>query len=344
MASDNLNEVGKVLRETKERADFAAKKVRPNRPSIERTRDIFDPVVDFEMSFDVSPKQKRVGLDLEFNRPPPMQGCLDTPCRMACETFDGLVAGDHEIQLSDAYVSGSISVYVNGVIYNSNKWAEVSASSGSLLVTQTPLATNTITICYLQNCTAEYDCSQTAAHGGETGQPIYYDVFGAHLNSGGGCEWYVPPFLDTDNPTNFCYTPGPSNGLQEQYGEGDAGVGGPGPIQPFGTPNNGNWGVGPTVWSGGYHKSRWTFNFPPQRLCAAYITGFGGMGGTNTTVDYQAGEWDIVDGSFNSGAVVPLVPVVTDTITLYYEYSAPGGLQYFPGIDFRVFMVWGSDG
>lgn len=345
MASDNLNEVGKYIKQTRERADYASKKVRPNRPAVERTRDIFDSVVDFEMKFDVSPKQKRVGLDLEFNRPPPMQGCLGSPCRMACETFDSLAAGDHEIQLDDAYITGLASVYVNGASYSSAKWAEVSPDAGSILVTGLTQSTNTVTVCYMRECETTFDCGDISAHGGTTGQDLRYDVFGAHLLSGGACEWNVPPFLD-GGATNFCYIAGGGgNGLTDSYGAGDPGVGGPGPIQPYGTPNNGgNWGMPATVWSGGHSEGTWTFGFPAARLCAAVMITFGGGMDNNTviTVDNQAGVWDAADGSFNSVGIVPLVPVVASEISLHWEYNAPPGLQFYGGVDFRYFMVYGE--
>jgi hypothetical protein len=152
MASDNLNEVGKSLRETKDRADYASKKVRPNRPSVERTRDIFDSLVDFQMTFDVSPKQKRVGLDLEFNRPPPMQGCFGNN-RMQCETFDGLATGNHEVTVWDSYITESVSVFVNATLWPASSWAELSPNEGTVLVNSLPRPTNTITICYLVGLT-----------------------------------------------------------------------------------------------------------------------------------------------------------------------------------------------
>jgi len=175
MASDNLNEVGKYISKSRDHADRALKRSRPNRPGVERTRDIFDPVVPFSMNFNVAKTQKRVSLDLEFNKPPPGSNCMTgSDIRMSCESFT-VESGDHELRVSQPYFPGTLAVYVNGTTWALSKWAEIDSGDGIVLVTQLPLALNSVTICYMryfdtENCanptpTCHYPAPNTI-HGG----------------------------------------------------------------------------------------------------------------------------------------------------------------------------------
>ena len=160
MASDNLNQVGKYIRDSGDKAQRAVKKQKPVRPSIERTRDIFDVDIPFHMEFDVAPNQKSVSLDLEFNKPPPTSGCLTGSGIAAhCESFT-LGSGDHELQLSYAIRTSPVSVFVNGSTWSTFKWyvsdyGIEGTSVATVMVTQLPLTTNTVSICYIEAATIE---------------------------------------------------------------------------------------------------------------------------------------------------------------------------------------------
>lgn len=349
MASDSLNEVGKDLRRTKDEANYASKKVRPNRPSVERTRDIFDSTVDFEMKFDVSPKQKRVGLDLEFNKPPPLAGCRGVPCHMKCETFDGLAAGSHELGLSYDFLTGSLAVYVNGTTWSSTKWAEVSPTNGTVYVSGLTQTSNTVTICYAREC-SDYVCSSLAEF--SIGQTRLVDLLGGELTYSGSSVPVPPLDYTPSSPQVYTYTNshGANYRLVEKVALNGVGVSG-GQLAPddrdVNSPSTTHWGSRSTVIDGpqtatGY----WRFEFPPTRLCAAVIGNDGGglTGSTEITVDYQNGNWRGGSGSFDSVALVPLLPVVASEIRLHWTrtQSAPG-LQFWGGIDFNFFMVFGAD-
>jgi hypothetical protein len=159
MASDQLNEVGKYIKKTRTDSDYALKKIRPYRPTVERTRDIFDVDVPFSMQFEVKHTQKSVSLDLEFNKPPPQSNCMtDIDCpRGTCETYT-LSSGEHEITLEHGIhpINELLQVYVNGELLAESQYAVLSKggldTSAVILVTNLPLETNTVVICYMIYC------------------------------------------------------------------------------------------------------------------------------------------------------------------------------------------------
>jgi len=177
MASDNLNEVGKYIKKTRTNADYAIKKMRPHRPTVERTRDIFDVDIPFEMQFDVKPNQKSVSLDLEFNKPPPLSNCFtDVDCpRTTCETFT-LSSGEHEITLQYGIhpINELFQIYVNGEAWPETQYTRLTSGDlddpAVILVTNLPFTLNTVVICYTIYCLGEL----------YTGQ-----AFGALLRAGG---------------------------------------------------------------------------------------------------------------------------------------------------------------
>jgi hypothetical protein len=162
MASDQLNEVGKYIKKSRTDADYALKKVRPNRPTVERTRDIFDIDIPFSMQFEVKDTQKSISLDLEFNKPPPQSNCFsDIDCpRGTCETFT-LSAGEHEITLAYGIhpINELFQVYVNGQPWATSQYAILSKGGldtpATVLVANLPLASNTVVICYMIYCLGE---------------------------------------------------------------------------------------------------------------------------------------------------------------------------------------------
>jgi len=193
MASDNLNEVGRYIKNSGDAAERALKKQKPTRPSVERTRDIFDADIPFEMFFTVEPTQKSVSLDLEFNKPPPMSGCrTGSDVKPHCEEFT-LPAGDHEIQLSHAAKTGSITVFVNGATYSPLLWEVISygvldEEPASIMVYQLPLETNTVSVCYIEPVTLYYTGSAFA-------ELLASNDFGS-----GGAGQYLAFSFTGDNP------------------------------------------------------------------------------------------------------------------------------------------------
>jgi hypothetical protein len=162
MASDNLNQVGKYIKKTRTDTEYALKKVRPYRPTVERTRDIFDVDIPFSMQFEVKDTQKSISLDLEFNKPPPQSNCMtDIDCpRATCETFT-LSQGEHEITLQYGIhpINELFEVYVNGEPWPEAQYARLNNGGydtpATVLVANLPLETNTVVICYLIYCLGE---------------------------------------------------------------------------------------------------------------------------------------------------------------------------------------------
>lgn len=160
MATDNLNQAGKAIKKIKDNASYASKKVFIDR-KIERSRDVFDTTVPFEMEFKSYHKKDRVTLDLKFTKPPPRKGCNADCFSNNCETFtftDGL---DHIVQLNSDYISGTVRVFRNRDLLSSIYYSEFSPEAGQVFV-QGVSGTNEITVCYVTgDCILEpFDASR----------------------------------------------------------------------------------------------------------------------------------------------------------------------------------------
>lgn len=208
MASDQLNEVGKYLKTTRDIANRAIKKNRPYRPSVERIRDIFDTEVPFTMEFNISKNQKNIKLDLEFNKPPPLKQCLSgTDCpRMYCDLFDNLEAGEHELQLSYAVKSqGITAVFVNSIMLDSSNWALLDigifeSTPGSILVTNLTSTVNTVVVCYQSPCSLLYRGTAYAALISGDG------TSGASIGDNPPSGWSAEPTYGPLTPIDGTYT------------------------------------------------------------------------------------------------------------------------------------------
>lgn len=152
MASDNLRQIGKYVRETREAANHALNRYSKNLPVVERARDIFDVDIPFEMFFSTKENEKIVLLDLDFNKPPPLRGCKQGCTTSACESFTRS-SGNHSLTVEYPYISGSVNVFINGVVLDNSQYWEESPEAGAVFVQGASRDTNTITICYIwENC------------------------------------------------------------------------------------------------------------------------------------------------------------------------------------------------
>lgn len=122
MASDRLNQVGKYINKTRKDADLALAKHIPNRPQIERARDLFDSATPFEMEFTIGPNISEVKLDISFTSPPQANGCEGDCLKAKCEEFR-LEAGSHYITLEHPATPGTIKVFKNGTL--TDNWDQV---------------------------------------------------------------------------------------------------------------------------------------------------------------------------------------------------------------------------
>jgi hypothetical protein len=144
MASDNLNQVGKYIRQAGRTADQALKRVRPTVPDRDRTKDTLSSAIPFKMSI-ISDGTKTVLMDVKFDKPPPTDcgsGCIST----SCEQFT-LNPGGHSITLTNPpFEPGTVIVFSNGSLLSPTQWFEDESNVGTVYV-QTPIIA-LIVICY----------------------------------------------------------------------------------------------------------------------------------------------------------------------------------------------------
>lgn len=158
--NDNIKEVGKSIGRTKRDAEAALRRYAPKHPKIERTRDIFDEVVSFEMEFNTEPNDTLMSLDLLFNKPPPMKDCKPGEFIMNCNDFITTVGGGAHLLQVEPYWPGTVSVFVNGLDVGSGGFSEYDAANGLVFVAGVS-DPQTIVICYVK-IQWTYACDDTA--------------------------------------------------------------------------------------------------------------------------------------------------------------------------------------
>lgn len=145
MASDNLKQVGRVIKETRNDVDFVLDRKLPFRVTVERIRDLFSPELPAEMVFTTEHDEQSVTVDLRFLKPPSPEA-INVAYQGFCQAF----AVDNTpqiLQLAYEYESGSVRVYMNGTKYDSSKWYEY--SSNEIYIAGGPHdLTNIVDICY----------------------------------------------------------------------------------------------------------------------------------------------------------------------------------------------------
>lgn len=207
--TDSLNQVGKYLKETSRKSDFAIKRTFREAPSTERIRDIFDPDYPLEAKFDIGKNITSTTIDIYFGRRLPNIGCCaDCYCGATeAYTSDSLVSGS--IYLSQPYVQNTTVVYLNGSRATRNTdYVESSPSSGQLSILSD---FSTIVISYVyttDNCTEETCpedtrfCPDYEILAGLT--TVFADRYdradSVYLDTGqseGGCGAYIADYYDS---------------------------------------------------------------------------------------------------------------------------------------------------
>lgn len=149
--ADKLTQVAKQIGKTKRDAEHALTRYQPTHPKIERTRDIFDPIVPFEMEFDTERNDGTTFMDLLFNKAPPLNCSCDGRFMMFCEEFT-LGAGSHLIQVTARYIPNSVIVFKDGVqLINPTNFYEYAPSTGHVYINSTSGTEQTFNICYLRD-------------------------------------------------------------------------------------------------------------------------------------------------------------------------------------------------
>jgi hypothetical protein len=115
--SDSLNELGKDLKQTKDEARRYANKGSAEYPMGEIARDMYDHLVDYNMTFRTVRPGQSVSVNLQFELPPPSMGlgncCGDCFCAM-CEAFPS-TDEDYAttLLLKRPYVAGSVRLMID---------------------------------------------------------------------------------------------------------------------------------------------------------------------------------------------------------------------------------------
>lgn len=146
MASDNLKQLGKHLRETREDVDFVLGRKLPFRVTVERIREVFTTDLPVEMAFTTKTDTQGVRVDIRFLKPPSPEA-INAVYQGFCETFTTTNTAPAIFTLLYEFESGSVHVYVNGTIYDPAKWYEYSVNQ-IYISGGTHTLTNTIDICY----------------------------------------------------------------------------------------------------------------------------------------------------------------------------------------------------
>lgn len=110
---DNLNQLGKNLSSNRRKSTQALNRDRKIIPQIERTRDIMDKEVPFEMSFVIEREESKVLLDLIFT-PPPATGCCAECFCAVCEFYDGGIT-ETEIRTTYNYIPNTVVIFKNNI-------------------------------------------------------------------------------------------------------------------------------------------------------------------------------------------------------------------------------------
>lgn len=161
MASDNVNEVGKFLRKTRKDVDFSLTRYHKNIPRIERTRDIFDAEIPFEMAFDTDKNDSTVFLNINFNKPPPVNECKNAECvKIACQSFE-LAVGNHYVNVDNPYIAETVTVFIDHVPLAASQFEEMGGTE--LFIQSNSIDPYTATVCYTYSdedepCVEDTDC------------------------------------------------------------------------------------------------------------------------------------------------------------------------------------------
>jgi len=143
--SDDLNQIGKHLNETRKEANEALAKEVPHRPTIETVRDVFDNVVPFVMLFKRREQFPTVLLNLEFFGPPPNIGCCADCYCTVCQPFYDQTSS--VLQLYRAYLPDTVSVYINNARVTT--FVESSPTDGVVTLTQPLTGAALVKVCYI---------------------------------------------------------------------------------------------------------------------------------------------------------------------------------------------------
>lgn len=141
--ADKLSEVAKTIGQTKKNAETALRRYQAKHPKIDRVRDIFDPVIPFEMEFTTDQQDSIFNLDLYFNKPPPLKSCDPIPCK---EFITG--PGPQLLNVGEPYIAGSAVVFRDGTLLTGGAVEEYDPFGGYIWAEGTDAAQQVYNVCY----------------------------------------------------------------------------------------------------------------------------------------------------------------------------------------------------
>jgi hypothetical protein len=147
MASDNLNEISKYIRHTRDDVDWAEKRQFPHYKDLERSRDMFDHNNSFTMSFRKK-KNKPLHLSLDFDVPPSLRQCVAGCIHTACRSFSFADGANHVVNVGESYKQGTVRVFISD---NPVAFAEDNPVSGDVSYTGSGSGPDQVTVCYLHD-------------------------------------------------------------------------------------------------------------------------------------------------------------------------------------------------
>lgn len=156
---DDLNELGKQLKQTDKKAKYAVVSKSPEYGIGEIARDIFDPEVSYTMKFKTARTGMRVTASISFELPPPDAGlgncCGDCYCAV-CDYYPFGTFTTQVLLLSRPYVAGSIRMFLSDFKYSG--FTETDPAAGIVTIGAYAYSAGfDITICYVYqygvNCT-----------------------------------------------------------------------------------------------------------------------------------------------------------------------------------------------
>lgn len=144
MASDNIRQVGRYIRDTNRNANYAIKRYTKKLPIRDRVRDSVSTISPFVTYVETDGSQS-VTIDINFSEPPP--STCDSECiATTCEEFE-LSNGGHSILVVNPFEAGTVKIYSNGNVLDGAQWYESNPLTGEVYV-QVQSGTEMIVICY----------------------------------------------------------------------------------------------------------------------------------------------------------------------------------------------------
>lgn len=166
--TDSLNELSRILKGHRQESSDALKRLHKKKYKIERVVDMFDPTNSFRMDFFKGRGLTNVNMDLYFKPPPAVACCAGDYCSL-CQIFN---AGEEFLQLEMAYISGSVTMRINGREFLN--FTETNPDQGTVTINAAVPVGAVVRVCFIAFSTATTFSTPTGGGtiGGSPGDPV----------------------------------------------------------------------------------------------------------------------------------------------------------------------------